>query len=105
VPCPFYVSLIVLLFKVVSLFKIVSLFKSNKIQPLNYRGFILLRASLGFVVKFAFISSLSLSIINLLFDRPRVSSIYIAIILNRSLFINIRRQGSYIDNSINSFSL
>jgi hypothetical protein len=93
VPWPFCISLIV------------SLFKSNNIQPLNCRGFTVLRASLGFVVKFAFVSSLSSSIANLLFNRPRVLSVYIATMLNRSLFVDIRRQGSYVDDSIDSFSL
>jgi hypothetical protein len=93
VPWPFCVSLIV------------PLFESDNIQPLNYRGFTVLRASLGFVVKFAFTSSLSSSIANLLFNRPRVSSVYIATMPNRSLFVDIRRQGLYVDDSINSFSL
>ncbi len=65
----------------------------------------MLRVSLGFVVKFAFLSSLSSSIANLLFNRPRVSLVYIVIMPNRFLFVEIRRQGLYINSSINSFSL
>ncbi len=81
------------------------LFTSNNIQPLNCKGFGVLSVSLGFVVKFALFSSLSLSTANSLFNRPRVLLVYIATMPNRSLFVDIRRQGSYVNNSINSFSL
>ncbi len=81
------------------------LFLSVSTQPLNYSGFVVLRFSLGLAVKFALFNSSSSSIANLVFNRPRVLSVYIATILNRSLFIDIRRQGSYVEVSIESFSL
>jgi len=77
---------------------------SVSIHLLNCRGFDVLRLSLGFAVKPALFNSSSLSTANLLFNKLRVSFIYIAIMLSRSLLVEIRRQGSYVDSSINSFS-
>ncbi len=82
-----------------------SLFISNSTQLLNYKGFKLLRISLGFIVNVALYSSFSLSIANSLLERPRVLLVYIVIMLNRSLFVDIRRQGLYVNDSIDSFSL
>ncbi len=78
---------------------------SVSIQLLNCRGFVALRFSLGFAVKPALFSSSSLSTANLSSNSPRVSFVYIATMLNRSLLVEIRRQGSYVDGSIDSFSL
>ncbi len=78
---------------------------SDKTQLLNCKGFAVLKFSLGFVVKFAFLSSISLSIANSFDNKPRVSLVCIATIPNRSLFIEIKRHRSYIDDSIESFSL
>ncbi len=80
-------------------------FISVSIQLLNYSKFVALRFFLGFAVKPALFSSSSLSTANLLSNSLRVSSVYIATILNRSLLVEIRRQESYVDSSINSFSL
>ncbi len=65
----------------------------------------MLRFSLGFTIKPALFSSFFLSIANLSSNSLRVSSVYIATMLNLSLLVEIRRQGSYVDSFINSFSL
>ncbi len=80
-------------------------FISVSIQLLNYSRLVALRFFLGFAIKPALFSSSSLSIANLSSNSLRVSSVCIATMLNCSLLVEIRRQESYVDSSIDSFSL
>ena len=61
--------------------------------------------SLSFAVSFAFCSSLSSILVNVVKARISVSSVYILTTLNVSFLVETSRQGLYIEVTINSFFL
>jgi hypothetical protein len=76
-----------------------------KIQPLKINKVSRESNFLGLALNLAFVSLLSLIVLNSSDPRIRVLSVYIPTMLNALFVIVIKRQGSYINMAITSFSL
>jgi hypothetical protein len=76
-----------------------------KIHPLKIKLEFGDRLSLGLVLKLAFYSSLSSRVVNSSDPRNKVLSICMPITLKVFFSVIINRQGSYVDVTIDSFSL